>query len=72
MTADNKDKALMAANFLVGYCLSVEDVLSFYRQTDGEALRQWGLILLDLTKITAIALEKAWDETTRSEDGEPK
>ncbi len=66
MVFDKKDRALIAASSLVGYCMSVGDLLKFTTSTDDfEAIKRWGLGLLESAKYAGMAIDAAMDDTTR-------
>lgn len=63
MAFDKKDKAILAASSLVGYCMSVTDLLQLARSDeDFEAIKRWGNGLFKAAGLVGEAIEAALRE----------
>lgn len=65
MAFDKKDKAIIAASSLIGYCMSVANLLKFTKSDeDFEAIKRWGDGLLNAAQLAGTAIDAALETDT--------
>jgi hypothetical protein len=73
MTWDKKDRALIAASSLVGYCMSVGSLpFNSFSEDDHKAVKHWAEGLLNAAKVLGAALDAVHEEINESNVDQPE
>jgi len=64
MSLDKKDKAIMQASLLIGYCESYPTRFQALSDSDRDQLERWFSGLIDKTKKASSAIDEVLSETS--------